>query len=125
MFKELFEIMMQLNEEGQAFRLIKPLDSQEARDVHVRVDDPAKYPVGTTLYFMGDYRDDDGFWWVDFVTSKDMIGLGMIASNQPGVIRFTPVHYKDVFRVVQPIKGNVEEPQEDPLGEVDKPNKEE
>ena len=87
-------------EEGEEFELIKPLDSSEARMLHVRVDDPKKYPVGTKLYFAGEVYDDDGFWWIDFVTDKNLLSAGSMGSGQPGVIRFTPARYRDVFNVV-------------------------
>lgn len=108
-FKRLLETVLKLSESGEAFKLVRPLDSQEATRIGVRVDDPKNYPVGTTLYFWGDEKDEDGFWWIDFVTDKGMLG-GSISSRQPGVIRFTPVTYKDVFRVVTPANNNVEEP---------------
>ena len=107
MIHELYENLRRICEAGEAYQVVKPLDGEAARGLGLRVDDPAKYPVGTKLFFWGDMMDDDGFWWVTFVTDKSMVGQ-QVSSNQPGVITFTPVNYKSVFSVVAPAEDNQE-----------------
>lgn len=106
MNKQLFERLRFIaeSERGQEFKLTVPLDSDAAQQLHVRVDDPKKYPVGTTLYFMGEDYDEDGFWWIDFTTDKALLTATSYGSRDPGVIRFTPLRYRDILRVVEPIK---------------------
>jgi len=94
---------------GQPYKLIKSLDSEEARRLHVRVDDPANYPVGTTLYFKSEIYDEDGFWWVTFVKDKALLDADSYGSRDPGVVTFTPMRYKDVFRVLTPTTDNEEQ----------------
>ncbi len=110
MNRSLIEQLVKLNEQqrGDEYVLKVALDSDTAKRMGVRVDDPKKYPVGTTLYFMSDIQDEEGFWWVDFVTDKNLLNRNSYGSRDPGVIRFTPSRFNSIYQVVEP-KKQVEE----------------
>ena len=114
MDKQLFENLKGITEQqrGQEYTLKVPLDSDAAKRLSVRVDDPKNYPVGTTLYFMGEEYDEDGFWWVDFVTDKNLLNATSYGSRDPGVIRFTPTSFNQIFSIVkgkEEVEGQIDE----------------
>ena len=90
---------MSKDEKGEAYKLLYPLDSDRARGLGVRVDDPKKYKPGATFYLMSYTDDSDGFWWVTFVDDKSLLTSTSWSSRQPGFITFTASKLRKVFEL--------------------------